>query len=91
VHAALVSLAQPRAQVTGTLGAMEWVFFELEISQTQYANDIDYFVEVNKTSTTTAFGYLDLCVSQHAPCVCAPSHMGVQVCGVQPLPRAGRL
>ena len=36
-------LAAPTDFVSGTLGAMEWMFFEIDISQEQMCNDIDMF------------------------------------------------
>jgi hypothetical protein len=48
--------------ITGTLGAMEWMYFEMQITTDNLVNNPDYFVSVNKT-TTTGFGYIDLFVA----------------------------
>lgn len=54
-----VPLQQPFASLSTSLGAMEWMYFEMVVSQAQDNNDVDYIITVNKTSSAT-FGYIDL-------------------------------
>lgn len=53
-------LAAPEDTVGDSLDPMEWMYFEIDITQQQMYNDIDFFALVNKTSDATAFGYIDL-------------------------------